>query len=468
MERYDFLSKIPLFKELPENQMRYLCENLTEVTLQPGELLFAEGSSGDSAYAVMRGQIEVIKQANNREILLSVRGPGEVIGEMALLEETVRMAGIRAREETHLIVIRKEQMDYLLENSLEAVRAMFFTVLARLRSTQSMLNQSEKMAQLGTLTAGVAHELNNPAAAVQRGTKQLSEVVGRYSKMTAKLDSLAIDARILAFLEEHIRNKAEHPIILDALERSDREYAVEMWLEQQGIAASIDFSAALVNLDYTPEKLDSMAETFANDELLAVMDWMTASYAVYDLLNEVHEGAARISEIIKGLKNYTYLDQAPVQMIHPTDGIESTLIILRRKLTPQISVEREYEPNLPQIEAYGSELNQVWTNILDNALAALNGKGRIIIRSRREGKRWVVIEIEDNGPGIPIDAQGKVFDSFFTLKAPGQGTGLGLDISYKIILKHKGDIKLFSEPGKTCFQVWLPVPVTKNLGQAQS
>lgn len=459
MERFEFLRKVPMFEELPDDQLRYMCQNLDEITLQSGELLFAEGSKGDVAYVVLQGQVEIFKQANDREVLLSVRGAGEVIGEMALLEETVRMAGIRARGETHLIVIHKEQMDYLLETSLEAVRVMFFTVLARLRSTQTMLNQSEKMAQLGTLTAGVAHELNNPAAAVQRGTQQLTEVVGRYSQMTAKLDNVGVDDGQVADFEKRIREKAIHPIILDALERSDREYAVETWLEEQDVANPWDYSAALVSLGYTPETLDPLTELFTGDVLVAVLGWLAASYAVYDLLHEVYEGAGRISEIVKGLKSYTYLDQAPIQMIHPTDGIESTLIILRRKITPEITIERDYAPDLPQIEAYGSELNQVWTNILDNALDALDGAGRIMIRARQEGEHWVVVEIEDDGPGIPVEAQDKVFDTFFTLKAPGKGTGLGLDISYKIILKHKGDIQFISAPGKTCFQVWLPIDI---------
>jgi signal transduction histidine kinase len=174
-------------------------------------------------------------------------------------------------------------------------------------------------------------------------------------------------------------------------------------------------------------------------------------------LFEIQEGSSRISEIVKGLKTYSYLDQAPVQTVNIREGIDSTLAILRSKIKEGIVIHTDYDPDLPLIEAYGSELNQVWTNIIDNAIDALDGRGIIEIRTRREGENWVTVEIEDNGPGIPEEIQGKVFDTFFTTKEPGKGTGLGLDISYKIILKHKGDIKLYSKPGVTRFEIWLPV-----------
>jgi signal transduction histidine kinase len=184
---------------------------------------------------------------------------------------------------------------------------------------------------------------------------------------------------------------------------------------------------------------------------------MNVIHGVYNLLAEIGQGATRISEIVKALSSYSYLDQAPVQAVDIHRGLDNTLLIVQHKLKQGISVRREYMPNLPKIEAYGSELNQVWTNIIDNAADAMGGHGTIIIRTWLEGE-WVIVEIEDNGPGIPAEIQSKLFDPFFTTKAPGHGTGLGLDISYKIIVhKHRGDIKVFSEPGQTRFQVWLPL-----------
>jgi signal transduction histidine kinase len=192
-----------------------------------------------------------------------------------------------------------------------------------------------------------------------------------------------------------------------------------------------------------------------------VTTWLNATFTVHNVLAEIGQGASRISEIVKALKSYSYLDQAPVQAVDINEGLDDTLLILRHKLKTGIDVRREYATDLPKLQAYGSELNQVWTNIIDNAADAVanasDGTGTITIRTRQEGA-WVVVEIEDNGSGIPPGVQSRLFDPFFTTKPPGQGTGLGLDISYNIVVhKHRGDIRVFSEPGRTRFQVWLPM-----------
>jgi signal transduction histidine kinase len=379
---------------------------------------------------------------------------------MALLEDVPRTASVRARGDTELLVIHKEQMDFLLNCSLEAVRSMFFTVLYRLRENEVMLRQTEKMAQLGTLTAGVAHELNNPAAAVKRAAAQMDKTVDAYGHAFAGVARLPLNPEqqaMIGELEERVHRTAMNPAQMDGLARSDRENELEEWLDEQGFEEAWDSASALVELDFSTNELESLMGQFSGELLPTVILWLKASYEVHTLLHELQEGGGRISEIVKSLKTYSYLDQAPVQTINLTEGINSTLVILRNKLREGIRVQTEYEPALPPIEAYGSELNQVWTNILDNAIDALDGQGLITIRARREGESWVIVEIEDNGPGIPAEIQGKVFDTFFTTKEPGRGTGLGLDISYKIVLKHKGDIKLTSTPGQTCFQVWLPI-----------
>ena len=212
-----------------------------------------------------------------------------------------------------------------------------------------------------------------------------------------------------------------------------------------------------MNLNYDVDKLANLVEHFSADELPIVISWMNATCVVYDLLREIGEGAGRISAIVKALKEYAYLDQAPVQTVDLHEGLNNTLLILRHKLKQGITVRREYAPDLPQFQAYGTELNQVWTNIIDNAADALDGHGEITIRTRQEGE-WVVVEIEDNGPGIPQDIVDRIFDPFFTTKPPGHGTGMGLDISYNIIVhRHQGDIKVDSQLGKTCFQIWLPI-----------
>lgn len=457
---YEILKSVPLFSELSEADLEHLGQDIEEVQLLAGEELFAEGSPGDRAYVITEGQLEIIKASTEREVLLNVLEPVEVVGEIALLEDKPRMATVRARTDSKLLAISKEQFEHLLEASSSAARVMFYTILARWRSTEAMLRQGEKMAQLGTLTAGVAHELNNPAAAVKRCSGQLQDALTHLAEaqlQASRFDLTAEQQETLANLIQRTRDQATRPPEMDALARSDRETELETWLYEHGVTDAWEFTPTLVDLQFTIDDLAGLAGGFSAAQLPAVIGLVNSTYTVHNLLAEVAQGAGRISDIVKALKSYSFLDQAPAQAVTVSDGLDDTLLILRSKLKEGISVRREYAPDLPQIEAYGSELNQVWTNILDNAADAMNGQGEITIRTRQESE-WVIVEIVDNGPGIPSEIQSRIFEPFFTTKAPGHGTGLGLDISYNIVVyKHHGDIKLFSEPGNTCFQVWLPL-----------
>ena len=323
-----------------------------------------------------------------------------------------------------------------------------------------MLRQSEKLATLGKLSAGMAHELNNPAAAARRGADQLRQLFIQLQITYLRLGKMKMtDAQLdtLTNLAIAVQQQAARPADLDALTRSDREYEVESWLEDRNIDNTWELAPALVEMGYAPDKLTSLAAGLRVEQLGTAVTWLTITHTIYGLLQEISEGSSRISEIVKALKTYTYLDQAPVQDVDVHEGLDNTLVMLRSKLKKGITVRRDYCTNLPRIEAYGSELNQVWTNIIDNAVAAMNGQGEINLRTHYEGS-WITIEIEDNGPGIPESIQSKIFDPFFTTKAPGEGTGLGLNISHNIIVqKHKGEITVHSQPGRTSFQIKLPV-----------
>jgi len=456
----DFLRNVPLFADLPDDDLEHLCKHSETVTLAAGETLFSEGDPGDFAYVIEQGLLEVIKDSRGRDVLLAVTEPGAVIGEMALLENMPRMASVRARTDSKLIAISRTEFDHLLEISHAATTALFNVILGRLRSTETMLRQSEKMAQLGTLTAGVAHELNNPAAAVKRGAGQLQGALATFSNAAVILSRLELTAEQQARLDELVEQAeqyAVHPVNLDSLARSDLEYEIETWLGDQQIENAWEVAPALVNLSFSLDELAGLRETYGPQQLPAIIGWLNGIYQIYSLVSEIGQGAGRISEIVKALKSYSYLDQAPMQEINVHEGLDDTLTILKHKLKQGITIHREYAPDLPAIEAYGSELNQVWTNIIDNAIDALDGKGDITIRTYAESD-WVVVEIEDNGPGIPPEYQGRIFDAFFTTKPPGKGTGLGLDISYKLVtLKHRGDIRVDSQPGRTVFQVRLPI-----------
>jgi signal transduction histidine kinase len=457
-DAYDVLKKVPMFAELPDEDLEALCKTVQEVRLAQGDVLFTEGSLGSEAYVIQSGQIEIFKQTEGREVQLSVRQPGEVIGEMALLEAAPRMASGRALADSSLLEISHENLDRLLNTSPATTRTMLHTVTARLRDTTLMLNQSEKLAELGTLSAGIAHELNNPAAAARRGADHLREALERLQTAQLQLGQLrlsAIQVQELSTLLGEARRSGAHPLQLDPVTRSDRQADLEDWLDEHAVENGWELAPQLLLAGFDASRLADLSGSFPADLVGVVIRLVGETAAIAGLLEEIGQGTAHISEIVKALKSYVYLDQAPVQDVDLHEGLEDTLVMLRHKLKQGVSVRREFAPDLPRITAYGSELNQVWTNLIDNAIDAMDGHGELVIRTRWQSP-WAVVEIQDSGPGIPPELQSKLFSPFFTTKPLGKGTGLGLNISYNIVHKHKGEITVTSRPGETCFEVCLP------------
>lgn len=323
----------------------------------------------------------------------------------------------------------------------------------------SALVQSEKLATLGRLSAGMAHELNNPAAAAQRGAVLLRDALSKtYSRFfdLASEGITNVDAQRLAALIDRGADRATMPDTLDPVSQSDRESEVEDWLEDRGVDRAWELAGPIVSLDLSIDDLDSLAEEFDAKKLSSVLSLMTHSYTAFALLAQVGHGSGQISEIVKALKDYSFMDQAPVQDVDVREGLDNTLIMLQAKLKRGVEVERNYRDDVPRIEALGSELNQVWTNLIDNAVDAMDGSGHLIIRTSVDDG-WVVVDIEDDGPGIDAGLLDKVFDPFFTTKLPGQGTGLGLNIVFNIVRGSGGRIDVRSKPGCTVFRVRLPV-----------
>ena len=347
-------------------------------------------------------------------------------------------------------------MDELLATSATAARSLFKVLLERWRQTEAQLRQSERMAQLGTLTAGLAHELNNPASAVKRSADQLREATMAYGSAREAVALRGLDADLLAIADAFVERARATDSTLDALERSDREAELEDLLEEQGVDEPWRLAGELVEAGIHPDEIREL-ETQLGTVCVVVLEAAGVAQRTFSLLHEVEEGTSRLSGIVAALKGYSYHDQAELQEIDLTTGIDDTLLILKTQLK-DITVVREYRDDLPKIMAYASELNQVWTNLLANAADAIHesgSAGKITIRTRQSDES-VYVDIEDNGTGIPVEVRDRIFDAFFTTKGPGSGTGLGLDISYNIVVsKHRGDVTVESEPGKTVFTVML-------------
>jgi len=342
---------------------------------------------------------------------------------------------------------------------------VFGTDITDHKKTEKSLQQAEKMATLGTLAAGVAHELNNPAAATKRASHILRTKLSELEKIHIQLNQRALSNEDLELIHSFEKRALDHSTTmneLDAMRRSDLEADFEDWLDNNAFDNETDMAPHFVDLDFTINEFDQLKEKHDKDNLEAILIWVATIFPVYSLLTEVSEGTSRISEIVVALKNYSFLGQAKVLKINLHESLDNTLVILRNKMKVGIKVIRDYDETIPEIMAYGSELNQVWTNLLDNAIDAMNGKGEINIRTRYENGK-VCVEIEDSGKGIPVDALPKIFDPFFTTKSIGSGTGLGLSTSYGIIVeKHQGHISVTSEPGRTIFRTELSVSLEEN------
>jgi signal transduction histidine kinase len=453
------LRKSPLFQGLSDEELQQLMDMAEPVLLRAGEILIKQGELGDAAYVVINGDFEVQKQSGQSLIKIDVRNPGDVVGEMALLSRAPRNATLIAKIDSEVLRIPQQAFEKLLSSSTTASMAVLQWVMARLTQNESLLHQQEKMAALGTMSAGLAHELNNPSAAAQRSASQLKEVQSRWLHLTHQIERAAFQENQTDWLDDFIQEASrrfEAPLKLDALEKIDFVDELQSWLEASGVEAAWELAPAMVNFGWTSELLEKLKNNLSQPLFSLSIQWLGTGCLMMGLLSEVLQTTDRISQIVRAVKSYTYLDQAPVLEVDVHEGLENTLVIMQHKLRKGVIVKREYSPNLPRIEAYASELNQVWTNIIDNAVDAMNGKGEIKIKTYEEDPR-VVVEITDNGPGIPEEIQSRIFEPFFTTKAPGHGTGLGLHISHDIIAnRHHGQLLVESKPGETKFKVILP------------
>lgn len=461
------LKNIHIFSNLSNKDLEYLVNHAEELNLSAKMVLVSEGTPSDRAYIIKKGQLELVKSFPNREVILGIHKSGEMLEEKGLLDDSSHTVTIRARSDCELVVITKELFNNLINTSPSAARAILHKINERWQAAESSLRKNEKVIMLGSLTAELAHEINNPATSVNRGVKQLLELVIKFEKSLNDLNSVSLtenQKEIVKRLNDRIQSHIIHPLKLDTIKLNDRIDTFEIWLTNQGIKHAWELAPTLVNLSFDVNEVGQISNQFDIIQRPSLFRWLHHKYSISTLLAEINYGAEQILEIGKSLKSYSYRDQGSLQKVQNVDvhqGLEDSLIILRGLLKKGIIIiKREFEPNLPQIQALSSaKLSQVWINLLHNAIDALEGQEykEIIIRTRSESN-WVIVDFEDNGSGIPQNIQEKIFNPFFTTKPEGKGTGLGLDISHRIVVyEHYGEISVSSQPGLTKFKVKLPI-----------
>ncbi len=443
---------------LTEEQIEQLSGYGTEKDLQTGEYLFKERDYVDSFYVVLEGEIRILRVgADGSEEPITTHKPGAFTGQLAVVAGRTPRARARAVVPTRLLEITADAFRAVAAANPEVADVFISTLARRMRQTQAWIRQEEKLAALGKLSAGLAHELNNPAAAARRASEDLREAA-----LKAQLLALEHDERFSpegrAALGALQREATQNGAVLDPLARSDREEEIADWLEESGVEEAWDLAPILASANLDTERLERLAGELDGADgasLPAGLEWLGATLELTGLADEVRRSVGRISELVRAMKEYTYMDRAAYAETDVREGLENTLTILGHKLKGA-TVEREYQEDLPKVWANAGELNQVWTNLIDNAADAVGGKGQIRVRALRDGDR-VMVQVIDDGPGVPREIRNRLFEPFFTTKGIGEGTGLGLDIARRIVAGHGGEITFDSEPGETRFTVRLPI-----------
>jgi signal transduction histidine kinase len=461
----DELRGLFLFEDLDEEQLAWVSDNGDVVDRPAGTEVSVEGEPAECFFVLLEGTLSMVRLVGGSEVetvRTSHRGvySGAVQFYFGDRLEQRYPATVRAVTDCRFLALPAGSFAAVFRQWYPMAVHLLEGIFVGQRNSAELVGQRERLLALGKLTAGLTHELNNPAAAAARATAALRD---RFAGMRHKLALLSqgkIDGemlRSLTGLQEEFVGRIDGTRELSALERSDLEDGVADWLDEHEVSQPWDLAGVFVAAGLAPHDLERVADAVAPSFLEPALRWLAYTVETETLLVEIGDSTSRISKLVDAAKQYSQMDRTPHQ---PTDlraGLDATLVMLGGKIRPGITVVKDYDPDLPQVPAYAGELNQVWTNLIVNALDAMAGEGTLTVRTAREGA-CALVEVADTGPGIPEDLRPRVFEPFFTTKPVGQGTGLGLDVSWRIVVqRHGGDLRVTSVPGDTRFQVVLPL-----------
>jgi signal transduction histidine kinase len=456
VETSDLLRRVPAFEGLPDEQIAWFLSNSQELQFRTGETYARHGDPADAMFVLLEGEFQGRGELAGETFVLALKA-GEITGILPFSRMKYFTLSGRAMTEARVLRFPAAFFPDLVQKMPELAKRLVGLMSDRIREATRFEQQRDRLAALGKLSAGLAHELNNPASAAKRATTQLRDILKRVRDASHELgrrDLTSTQKSEIEKLETSLTQVDGPPP--DALTTSDLEDQIDSLLRSHGQNDLWQLAADLARKNFKPGVMEQLFATLDADTARAALVRISASLEIADLLNQIEHSTSRISELVGAIKEYTFMDQSPVQNVDIVKTLETTLTILNHKLKRGVTVQRDYQKIPLLVNSFGSELNQVWTNIIDNAIDAMGGKGELRVRTYREDN-FVVVEISDDGPGISPEVQPHIFEPFFTTKGVGEGTGLGLDAVLRIVKKHRGNIQVHSKPGDTSFQVWLPV-----------
>jgi signal transduction histidine kinase len=457
------LRRIAAFSSLPDDQIRWFLSHAQEISVQAGETFVRQGEPADWMFIFLDGLFQWRGEFGGDTVSLPAQA-GDVSGVFPFSRMKRFSVTGRALTDGRLLKFPAALFPELIQKMPELTATLVAMMSDRIREGTRIEQQRDRLVSLGKLSAGLAHELNNPASAAKRATGQMRDALVRMRNANAALWRLPLDDSEKSRIEEAEATLLRSDMApLEALALSDLEEGLDSILRRHGQDNSGDLSAALARCNMPPAVLESLLIELGSATARDAIQRIAATAELAWHLNTIASCTSRISSLVQTVKEYTYMDQAPVQNVDVVRSLENTLGILAHKLKPKINVKRDYQAIPLLVNTVGTELSQVWTNIIENAIDAMPGQGELRVRTFRED-HFVVVEINDNGPGIPPEIRPHIFDPFFTTKGVGEGTGLGLNTVQTIVRKHGGNVQVDSKPGDTRFQVWLPFAASPEAG----